>query len=663
MPPLTASRLHAVIAATEAFEARLRGIHDASAVSLLTVYEQFAEAAADVNASLREVRGLLSEGLRDEALSMYDSELVSVARRLGLQNRADWVRVHGWLLEQGLAVPAEIDLTTATDLEAAAQGVNVLLHDLDILRRLELQRAPLADRLAMLRRLWARDRDNPVWRAAVEDHERALIEDYQRRLAPCIQARDVQSLADMEMALADPSWRVPPPPGLLDSVRGAGHAAALGARVKEAKTVAAALMARPAEMNSSAARVDELIGIKDRLQKLLAQATDHATALAAHPAMLAVARADGAEASVEQIRRQVAAAIDRILALQVVRDTRRAFQDGCSRLEYLCDHPPEPSETSRWLADIHRTDVEVRRCCQERHELSMPHLLQERVLRAVAAVEARDALKRRFTVVLALAGVGLLLGVTVFGGWWLWMWIERERMLGALHDEVAAARAGHHRRRPPIVERIVDRYGGDPLVVGLVQEFDDGVDGERERTRRFEELLASVAEQEPGLAADVAARATAADEAKLAGWPESLIEAMSGLAEARTVGGLPERRGASADRLPREARERFQSEENRLAATEQALAAHDRRLEQLAVTVFEARVDDLRQRVIGSPPAAEVLRMQNEAADLRRLATASRGPNGATGRLARPRVPEDVTAGLEVVEERLRLLGRTGQAL
>jgi hypothetical protein len=662
MPPLTASRLQAIVAASEAFEARLRGIHDASAVALRTVYEQVAEAVAEVNAALDEVRGLLRAGLRDEALSMYDFELVTVARRLGMRNRADWVRVHGWLLEQGLALPAEIDSISAADLEAAACDIEVLLHDLDALRRLELERAPLADRLAVLRRLWACDPDNPVWPAAIEDHERALIEDFQRRAGPCIRSGDVEPLAEMEAALTDPAWRVSPPPRLIDDVQGAGHAAALRARVAEAQAVATELAARSNAMNPTAAEVDELVMSKDRFETLLAQASDQVAALAAHPSMFALARADGGEASVQRMRQQFAAAVERILTLQAVRDTRRAFHDGCRRLEYLCDHLPEPSEASRWLADIHRTDVQVQRCCQERNELSMPNLLQERIVRAVAAVESRDALNRRFTVILALAGVGLLLGMTAFGGWWLWQRSERDRMLGELRDEVAAARAGHHRRRPPIVEQIFDRYGGDPLVGGLIEEFDEGVDEERKRIRRFEELLASVVEQESGIAAAVAARATATDEAKLANWPESLVEAVKRLAEARAVGGLPQRRGAAADRVPSDARERFQSEENRLAAIEQTLATHDRRLEQMAVTVFDRRVDDLLRRVVGSPPAAELRRMQAEAADLRRLATAARGAEDATGLLARPRVPEDVIAGLEAVEERLRLLGRPGHS-
>lgn len=661
MPPLTASRLQAIVAASEAFEARMRGIHDASAVPLRTVYEQVAEAVAEVNAALDEVRGLLRAGLRDEALSMYDSELVAVARRLGIRNRADWVRVHGWLLEHGLALPAELDSTPAADLEAAAHEVKALRHDLDTLRRLELERAPLADRLAMLRRLCACDTRNPVWPAAIEDHERAMIEDFQRRVGHCFRSGDVESLAEMEAALADPAWRVSPPPRLLDHVQGAGHAAALRARVAEAQATATELATRSIAMNLTATEVDELVTSKDRLQALLTQASDHVAALSGRSAMLALAHVGSAEAAVQRIRRHIAASVDRILALQAVRDTRRAFQDGCRRLEYLCDHLPEPSETSGWLADIHRTDVQVQRCCQERTDLSMPNLLQERVVRAVAVVEARDALNGRFTVIRALAGVGLLLGVMALVCWWLWYWAERDRMLNALRDEVAAARSGHHRRRPPIVERIVDRYGVDPMVVGLVEDFDDGVKDESERIRRFEELLASTVEQECRIAVDVAARATAADEVKLSRWPESLVEAVSQLADARAVGGLPERRGAYAEQAPPDARERFQTEENRLAAIEQTLAAHDRRLEQLAVTVFERLVDDLSRRVHGAPPAAEVRRMQTEAADLRRLSTAARCPDSATASLARPRVPEDVTAGLEVVEERLRLLGRNGR--
>jgi len=94
MPPLTVSRLREVSLAVDAFESRLRGLHHPSSGPLEDVCARFALAVGDVNAALGEVRELLVAGLRDEAVSLHDPELIPIARRLGLQDRSDWERIH-----------------------------------------------------------------------------------------------------------------------------------------------------------------------------------------------------------------------------------------------------------------------------------------------------------------------------------------------------------------------------------------------------------------------------------------------------------------------------------------------------------------------------------------------------------------------------------------
>lgn len=658
MPALTVSRLQEVVSAADAFDARLRGMHSRASESLDELFERFSTSVTEVNVALAEVREFLLAGLRDEALTIHGPELAAVARRLGLQDRSDWVGIHSWVLEHGMSVPDEVDVATADDLDAAARDLEVLERELDGLRRLVLERAPLEQRLTSLRALQALDPASPLWPMAITDCERAVVEEYDRIALSCHQRGDIDALASMEATLTDPAWGVPLTRRLLDTVVGATEARALRDCVDGAQAAADGIRERCIVAHPTAEAVDALVDLADRLEGTVAEARHHVASLAMHPKVQAIVRAAGLHDSCEALLQKVAPELARIRSLQKVRDTRRAFADGCRRIEHLCDHPPERSEVSRWSSGLQRAELDVRRCSQELVDLVMPPLLRERMVRAASAVESQGALRRRFHVVVVLTSVAALLGVTVLAAWWLWHSTERDRMLGELRSEVAAARAGHHQKRPPFVTRMVDRYGGDPLVASLVEDFDAGVDGERDRTRRFEEMIASLLEEEAGVTSAVAERLAAPDDTKLSAWPQPLVEAMQNFAEARAIGGFPENRGATVERSPPEARQRQQFEENRIASVEKNLAALDRRLEQAAVAVFENRLEALRAELVGSPTRAVIGRVRKDVASLRSLATSPRAEGGAAGPLARSRIPEDVVATLDALEERARTVGR-----
>jgi len=658
MPPLTVSRLREVSLAVDAFESRLRGLHHPSSGPLEDVCARFALAVGDVNAALGEVRELLVAGLRDEAVSLHDPELIPIARRLGLQDRSDWERIHVEILSQGLAIPDDVDLLTVDDFEAARQEAEALGHTLDRLRRLVLERAALTSRLAVIRELEGLDPHNPVWTAAKNEHETAIIAEFERHLPVARQRRDIDTLAEMESTLADGAWGAEPPPRLWRAVEGAGRATALRDCVRGIEVVAAEITRRPPDPGLAPAVVDELGSLADRFEAALAAAADHVAALAAHPEVLELVRSRGDHAVCDGLRLEVAPLIERIRAAQRLLGVRRAFHEGCCRLEQLCDHLPAAAAASRWIADLERTDADVRRCCQDLPDLQMSPLLQERVWKARETVGAEIDRGRRFSIVLVATAAIALVCIVGLAGWWLWQKAEWDGRLDELRSEVAAARAGHRRERPGFVERMWERYGDDPRVASLVEDFDSGILGERERRRRFEELMASVTERQPLIARKVAARAAAGDDEKLAAWPEPLVEAMRELAEARAIGGLPEQRGGSAAGLPGEVREQLQAEENRIATAEQALAASDRQLERSAVEVFESRLAELRGGLVGSPVPASVERIRTAAANLRASALEPRGPAQAGAALARPRIPPEVSAGLDSIDERLRILAR-----
>lgn len=659
MASLTASRLKAIARLADDVQKALDGgvSHERGAIP--DSFSLFAEAVAEVNASLADIQQLLLDGLRDEAVTIHDPALAKVAQRLAIQDRSEWVRVHAWLLEHGIRMPARVDLQVALDFEAALEEGDKLIHDLDDLRRLVLQRSSLVDRIAVLRRLRASDPSSPVWPTMLDEHESAIVRQCQLELREALAAADFEKLAEIESIVNDDEM-TQVSPTLLAATRGAGDATALREHVARAE-FAACQLTQAAEEGSSDDQAETLIELKDQFLSLLGVAETHAMSVqrSGNAPLQAQVRSAGLDAAPARIRSTVSGLLDKIEVLRHARDTRRAFGEGCQRLEYLCDHPPDRSTASQWLADVYRTDTDVRRCCQEFPDLAVPPLLMERVVRAVGAVESRDALRKRFLFVIVAAITTVLLGATAVTGVFLWRWGERGDRIQSLEREVAAAKQGYFTERTELVEQSAASQSHDSRIAGLVAEFDAALAVEQARYSRFDDLLLDYGTALDGVAAAVADRVSNENE-HLEAWPVAVGRAATILAEARRLGGLPERRGVeSLDApMPASTRRRFQQEEDALADAERALAAHDAELERLACGAFGARLERLQAVLKGSPSRDDAQRISREVAELRRQATAARLESAGVPALAVQRVPPDVAAELEIVEKRVRTLLR-----
>lgn len=658
MPAITRSRLEEIRSlATEVTDAMVRGGGSgfADQVARLTA------AVADVNTSLAEIDELLLAGLRDEAVSMHDPELVTVARLLDLRSRPDWVPLHGWLLERGQAPPAPVNLEAAELFAAVAEESEPLRDDLARLRRLELERAPLPERLSLIRRLRAADPASPVWIEMLAAHEDLRLRELRLALPRLLAAGDVDGLAELAGELADPAWQQPPPADLAPLAAGATEARQLAAMAAEAESIAAEVTRLMAGAGPSSPReIDAAAARQTRLTELRAGAEELVEILADHPRMLELVRTRGLDAAVSRAADEAGEALDRVRRLAAELKTRRDFAAACQRLEHLCDHPPQKGGEGKWLADLHRCDTVARAACQELPDLTMPALLKERLRRAATTVESREQLRRRFWVMVAAAAVVGLVAITAVAGWASWKWGEYARTLGELERRVAEARVGLHLERPADLERFASRHATDARVAALVEDFEAGVAAEKQRVLDFKSRLADHGEKLEVLAADVADRRAAGEDVWLTAWPPSFAAAAAALEEARSVGGLPEKRGVTADKVAPSAaaRQRFQAEEDQLARAEARQADLGRNLDRLAQQAFDARLARLQDRMADAAAAADLRTLLADARGLRGDAAAPRAdglPNGGQ------RIPPEAVATLDALITKLQNLASQGK--
>jgi len=176
--PLTLERLRKLadeIAA--AYAELLRGESIAAQAHLRAVVAEWSnEVLPVINARISLCDDLVKRGLRDEALGyaaeppdLFDAANLLNLERFGRENYAAWQEASRLV---GLAMPAQPLLDKLANLEAAQQQAHELRPQLERWRRMNIQRAPLPNRIRMLRELHEQDKSpNEPWRQMLTEHE------------------------------------------------------------------------------------------------------------------------------------------------------------------------------------------------------------------------------------------------------------------------------------------------------------------------------------------------------------------------------------------------------------------------------------------------------------------------------------------------------------
>jgi len=176
----------------------------------------YTEACQEVNRRLARCEEYLRQGLRAEAIHYAQAEpnLLDVLAVLDFTERLSWDQL---LTARNLAPAPLFRMETAAALNRAYADAQPVEHLMRQHRLLALARAPLGERLAVLRQLAQVDAGNPVWQQDIPAFEMVRVQQVQSEVE---QLRTLPAMPPLEQVQAllqevqGSPWRTPLPPGL-----------------------------------------------------------------------------------------------------------------------------------------------------------------------------------------------------------------------------------------------------------------------------------------------------------------------------------------------------------------------------------------------------------------------------------------------------------------
>ncbi len=178
----------------------------------------YAEACGEVGRRLAKCHRLLQQGLRSEAIQLAEIQprVLDLIAALDFPERAAWdeiVQMYG--LPQAPAIPAE----SASFLNEAYAEEDPILDLLRTHRRLALARSALPARIEVMRKLAARDANNPIWHEDLQAFEKVRFAEIQRESNQAAKDHDLDTIVRLLAELEDQKWAEPPPDSLLQPIR------------------------------------------------------------------------------------------------------------------------------------------------------------------------------------------------------------------------------------------------------------------------------------------------------------------------------------------------------------------------------------------------------------------------------------------------------------
>lgn len=228
----------------------------------------YAAACREVNDRLAESDRLLALSQRSEALRLVhlEPDALDQYRELAFRGADRWAEV---TQAAGLDDAPRLDAEAADRLTAAVAAEKAVADTLRQHRTLALARAPLRQRLAVLRRLTAAEPANHGWREDQRLYELGRLEEMRKDLADPVRRADWAVVRELHDDLQADGWVAPKPAELVDAVRkraaalrrqeGARLMAALGPKLDAARAAAEAAAASGAPTARPAAELDRLV--------------------------------------------------------------------------------------------------------------------------------------------------------------------------------------------------------------------------------------------------------------------------------------------------------------------------------------------------------------------------------------------------------------------
>jgi hypothetical protein len=186
--------------------------------SLRRISTEYEAACQEANQRLRRCEEYLQKGLRSEAIHLAEADpvLLDVVAALDFPERQQWEEV---ALTYGLPPPPRLRTETASALNQAYADEQPLEQLLRRHRRLALERAPLEERLLLMRQISAIDATNPVWADDIAVFERSRLKKMRRDVEQAVKHHDWDGLFGIHDELHKYEWSVAPDPDLVTFVR------------------------------------------------------------------------------------------------------------------------------------------------------------------------------------------------------------------------------------------------------------------------------------------------------------------------------------------------------------------------------------------------------------------------------------------------------------
>jgi len=176
------------------------------------------DACRDINARLRRCDEFLKRGLRSEAIHLAESEpnLLEAIALLDFPERRDWDDALGLY---GMAPPEPLRLDIAQELNEAYVIEQPLQKWLAKHRQLALARAPLNQRLAVMRKLASLDGESPFWEDDIRDFEKARFREIDAAARTAARGLDTATLQSLAKEISETEWRDGAPKQLVKGVQ------------------------------------------------------------------------------------------------------------------------------------------------------------------------------------------------------------------------------------------------------------------------------------------------------------------------------------------------------------------------------------------------------------------------------------------------------------
>lgn len=194
------------------------------------------------------VADLLDRGLNDEAIQLAERApvLADLAMVLDFAELPEWTCI---LADFNIAPVPEMPHETIAQLEDAYSTTADSKQLMQRFRSLSLARAPLADRISVLRRLSKKDPGNEQWTNGIETYETHRLKSIANDLKAARDRHDLKVVAKIDEEVNQTKWSVPVPPALKSEAQSAHRKLKQADALQKLKPVAESLSLAYSEFN------------------------------------------------------------------------------------------------------------------------------------------------------------------------------------------------------------------------------------------------------------------------------------------------------------------------------------------------------------------------------------------------------------------------------